>query len=146
VRREELSKGKSFLVRRVEEEDQSEGVTEAWKGRAEVILAHLVEGKKDELKQLFEEYPALFSQRPGRPNVLEHIIRLKPDQSTVCQHPYRVPERLVVVLKDEVHIMIEMDVVELSSSEWSSPIVIVLKMDGSLCVCMSIHYAWTSVR
>ena len=30
--KEELSKGKSFLVRRVEEEDELDGVTEAWKG------------------------------------------------------------------------------------------------------------------
>ncbi|XP_031668019.1 uncharacterized protein LOC116359314 [Oncorhynchus kisutch] len=133
--KEELSKGKSFLVRRVEE-DESDGVTEAWKERAEVILAHLEEDKQDELKQLFGKYPALFSQRPGRTKVLEHVIRLKPGQNPVRQHPYRVPERLVVALKEEVHTMIEMDVVEPSSSEWSSPIVIVPKKDGSLRVCM----------
>ena len=42
----------------------------------------------------------------------------------------------MVALKEEVHTMIEMDVVEPSSSEWSSPIVIVPKKDGSLRVCM----------
>eukprot|EP00063_Salmo_salar_P026974 XP_014001809.1 PREDICTED: uncharacterized protein LOC106572279 [Salmo salar] len=118
----ELSKVKSFLVRRVEEEDESDGVTEAWKGRAEVILAHLEEDKQDELKQLFGKYPALFSQRPGRTKVLEHVIRLKPGQNPVRQHPYRVPERLVVALKEEVHTMIEMDVVEPSSRYWQVPL------------------------
>ncbi|XP_031684256.1 uncharacterized protein LOC116374667 [Oncorhynchus kisutch] len=127
--------GKSFLVCRVEE-DESDGVTEAWKGRAEVILSHLEENKQDEMKQLFGKYPALFSERPGRTKVLEHVIRLKPGQNPVCQHPYRVLERLVVALKEEVYTMIEMDVVEPSSSEWSSPIVIVPKKDGSLHVYM----------
>eukprot|EP00063_Salmo_salar_P015300 XP_013990135.1 PREDICTED: uncharacterized protein LOC106566551 [Salmo salar] len=72
----ELSKVKSFLVRRVEEEDESDGVTEAWKGRAEVILAHLEEDKQVELKQLFDKYPALFSQRARKNKVLEHVYSL----------------------------------------------------------------------
>ncbi len=47
-----------------------------------------------------------------------------------------MPERLVEPLKQEVEMMLEMGVIEPSRSEWSSPVVIVPKKDGTLRVCI----------
>lgn len=45
---------------------------------------------------------------------------------------YRVPERLVPVLMEEVQVMIDLGVIEPSTSEWSSPVFLVVKKDGSI--------------
>ncbi|KAL0152831.1 hypothetical protein M9458_051871 [Cirrhinus mrigala] len=72
---------------------------------------------------------------PGRTELAQHTIHLS-DPSPSCQHPYRVPERLVEPLKEEIKMMKELGVIEPSTSEWSSPMVIVPKKDGSLRVCI----------
>ncbi|KAG5261447.1 hypothetical protein AALO_G00304650 [Alosa alosa] len=74
--------------------------------------------------------------KPGKTTLLEHTIRLKPDQIPIRQSPYRIPERMVEVLEKEVHAMLDLGVIEPSASEWSSPIVIVPKKDGSIRVCL----------
>lgn len=89
-----------------------------------------------ELQIVFDTFPQLFQQKPGCTNVLQHTIRLKPGQSPVRQACYRVPQRLVEALKKEIHLILELGVIEPSESEWSSPIVIVPKKNGSLRICI----------
>ncbi len=52
------------------------------------------------------------------------------------QQPHRVPERLLEPLKQEVEMMLEMEVIEPSRSDWRGPVVIVPKKDGTLRVCV----------
>lgn len=129
-------KNASLLVRQVAEEDDSEGVVEDWKSPGKVDLSHLDGKRPVELQLVFDDFPQLFHQAPGKTSVLQHIIRLKTDQGPIRQHCYRVPERLVGALKDEIKTMLKMGVIEPSDSEWSSPIVIVPKKDGSLRICI----------
>lgn len=126
----------SLLACQVDEEDDSEGVVEDWKQPAKIDLSHL-EGKKPvDLQIIFNTFPQLFTQKPGLTDVGQHTIRLKPGQVPVRQACYRVPERLVGALKEEIRVMLALGVIEASESEWSSPIVIVPKKDGSLRVCI----------
>lgn len=64
-----------------------------------------------------------------------HNIVLK-DNKPICQPAYRVPERLLSVMKDELEAMQRLGVIESSTSEWSNPIVLVPKKDGSLRFCL----------
>ncbi len=98
-------------------------------------LTHLEDSKRKELQHLLSQFPALFCQRPGRTELTHHTIHLSTPSSS-RQRPYRVPERLVEPLKEEIKMMKELGVIEPSMSEWSSPMVIVPKKDGSLHVCI----------
>lgn len=126
----------SLLAQWVVEEDDSEGVVEAWKQPANMDLSHLDGKKAVQLQVMFDTLPQMFTQKPGLTSVLQHVIRVKPGQSPVQQACYRVPGRLVEVLKEEICLMLELGVIEPSDSEWSSPIIIVRKKDGSLRICI----------
>lgn len=67
--------------------------------------------------------------------LVEHVIRLK-DGRPIRQPTYYVPQQLVENLKQEVEEMLRCGVIEPSSSEWCSSVVIVFKKDGSLRICI----------
>lgn len=120
----------------MDEEDDSEGVIEAWKQTTKVDLSHLDGKKPVDFKIIFNTFPQLFTQKPGLTNKGQHVIRLKQGQVPIRQACYRVPEQLVEALKKEIQMMLELGVIEPSESQWSSPVVIVPKKDGSLRVCI----------
>ena len=66
-----------------------------------VDLSHLEEGKQHQVKKLLD--PSLFQERPGRATAVEHDIILRPDTSPQ-RKSYRVPEKLVAVLRDELDV------------------------------------------
>lgn len=74
--------------------------------------------------------PDLFQEKPGFTSVVEHSIPLK------RQRMYRAPERLLPSLKAEVEEMLALGVIERSSSEWSNPVVLVPKKDGTMRFCI----------
>lgn len=100
-----------------------------------VSLEHLQERQRVELTEVLNTYPELQRGRPGRTNLVEHKICLT-EATPIRQRPYRVPESLIKPLKEELKMMLEMDIIEPSTSAWSSPIVIVPKKDGTLRVCL----------
>ncbi len=53
---------------------------------------------------------------------------------------YRVPERLLTSLKEELDQMLTMNIIEPSRSDWCSPVVLVPKKDGSLRFCVDFRY------
>ena len=54
----------------------------------------------------------------------------------IRQRPYRIPPALKKDLCDELQTMLKDGLIEESSSEWSSPIVVVKKKDGSNRICV----------
>lgn len=102
------------------------------------MLQHLEMQQQRDLQQVWSKYPALFESVPGKTKVITHNIRLK-DPKPIRQRPYRVAERLVEPLREEITTMQDLGVIEPSDSEWSSPIVLVPKKDGSLRVCIDFH-------
>ncbi|KAK7880009.1 hypothetical protein WMY93_033328 [Mugilogobius chulae] len=118
-----------------EDHDELEGGLEGRTDNAAPLLVHLPPEQAAQLLQTFKEVSSLFNARPGKTTVVEHVIRLK-DSRPIRQRPYRVPQQLVGKLHDEIQEMLRLGVIEPSNSEWSSPVVIVFKKDGSLRICI----------
>ncbi len=98
-----------------------------------VDVFHLEQPQRDQVKQLLD--PELFQEKPGRTDLVLHDVILR-EATPARQRSYRIPERLVMVLKDELDSMLSMGVIEPSHSEWCSPIVLVPKKDGTLRFCI----------
>ncbi|GAA6101503.1 uncharacterized protein LOC120486734, partial [Tachysurus ichikawai] len=91
----------------------------------------------NQCQQLLEFIPnQLFLDSPGRTDLVQHHIHLK-DPKPIQQPMYRVPERLLQVMKQELELMQKLEVIESSSMcEWSNLILLVPKKDGSLGFCL----------
>lgn len=74
----------------------------------------------------------MFQGRPGATNLIEHDICLQ-DTTPIRQRMYHIPEKL----EEEIAVMVshELGVIEPSGSEWSNPILLVIKKDGSIRFC-----------
>ncbi|XP_036065872.1 uncharacterized protein LOC118598010 [Oryzias melastigma] len=81
----------------------------------------------------------VFQENPGRTNIIQHDITLK-DGAVAKRRSYRLPERLLTSLKEEVDLMLSLGVIEPSKSEWCSPVVLVPKKDGSIRFCIDFRY------
>lgn len=98
-----------------------------------VDLSHLEKHQQDQMRALV--HPELFQEKPGRTLVIEHDIILQPEASPQ-RKSYRVPERLVPALKEELDLMLSLGVIQPSSSDWCSPVVLVPKRDGTMRFCI----------
>ncbi len=124
----------ALFVRSMEgEEEIEEQYLPGHQGNSSLILEHLEDGQRQELLQCLPTQ--LFMETLGRTDVIHHHITLK-YPNPIRQPVYRVPERLLPVMKEELEIMQSLGVIEPSTSEWSNPIVVVPKKDGSLRFCL----------
>ncbi|KAI2657313.1 Retrovirus-related Pol polyprotein from transposon 17.6 [Labeo rohita] len=118
----------------VEEEDETEMEPVRPPKEDAGDFHHLNNQQQQQLTEVVQSYPSLFQERPSRTKILIHNIILK-DSTPIHQKPYRVPERMVEQLKTEIETMLEMGIIEPSTSEWSSPILLVPKKDGGIGFC-----------
>jgi len=98
-------------------------------------LSHLEPDERETLINVFHEFSVLFSDNPGCTSAIVHDV----DVGTACpikQHPYRMNLAKLKVVQDEVHYLLEHDKIELSHSEWSSPVLLVPKADSSWRLCV----------
>ncbi|CAL9691326.1 unnamed protein product [Knipowitschia caucasica] len=127
-----------LLVRAVQDEETTEKFFPAHSNEQIVVdLSHLSPCQQEQVQPLLD--PALFQETPGFTSLVQHKIRLKKD-APVRQRSYRIPERLVPVLQKEIRFMLELGIIEVSSSAWCSPIVLVPKKDESLRFCIDFRY------
>ena len=87
------------------------------------------------LQQLLKQYPTVMARRPGRTTQAQHQI-VTGDAQPVRQRPYRIPPAVKKEVCEELKQMLEDGLIEESSSDWSSPLVIVRKKDGSSRICV----------
>ena len=107
---------------------QDEAVGVKLQGRCE----DFDEGKWDDVKK---EFGDVFMDMPGRTGVCQLVI-VTGDAQPIASGPHRVPDRLKEGVRLEVAKLLEMGVVEESTSPWASPIVPVPKADGSIRLCI----------
>ena len=89
--------------------------------------------------KILNEYKDVFAKdgdKPGRTDVLEHRIDLEPNAKPFKIPARRVPIHLEKEVTDQVSNLFGQKIIENSSSEFSSPPVLVKKKDGTFRFCV----------
>ena len=133
-------------VKKEEEEDEIESFTAQTSGDSsitdEMILARVGDGITEEQKaqvlQLLRKYESLIAKDPKKPSFtskVEHHIDTG-DALPIKQKPYRTSQKEEQVIAAEVKAMCDNGVAQPSNSPWASPVVLVVKKDGSIRFCV----------
>lgn len=90
-----------------------------------------------DISQLISNYYVIFSEPQGLPPVREfdHRIPLKDESKPINVHPYRYAHYQKEEIKRQVHDMLKNGLIRPSSSPFSSPVLLVKKIDGSWRFC-----------
>ena len=91
--------------------------------------------KQEQVRNLLIQYKDVITNKPGRTDVVKHKILLSTD-IPVKSKPYPLPFTSKDIVEKEVKDMLELDVIEPSTSPYCSPIVLVKKPDGSIRFCI----------
>ncbi|XP_063613940.1 uncharacterized protein LOC134787153 [Penaeus indicus] len=91
--------------------------------------------QKRDVANVLSEFSTVFTDVPGRTDVIAHTITLTSDRP-VNTKQYPIPYALQQNIDDEVDRMLELDVIEPSASPYSNPLIAVKKKDGSDRVCL----------
>jgi len=94
------------------------------------VCPDLSQRQKDEIWVLLREYQDIFSNIPGKTDVIEHQIVLT-DSNPVRARIYPVPYSLRNAVKEELSEMVKLGIVEPSNSPYSSPLLMLKKKDGT---------------
>jgi len=86
--------------------------------------------------RLMDRYKALWSGRLGQIDVTYYRIALRPRTLPIRSQPYRTGFHRRRLLEDQVAKQLQMGVIEPSQSEWSFPVLMVPKPDGSPRFCV----------
>jgi hypothetical protein len=105
-----------------------------WK--QDVNLNHLNPQWRERVYRILGAHRQLWDGRLGRVTATKHRIELTPGARPVHCQPYRAGPKARDAEAQEVHRMLQAGVIEPSSSEWASPVVLVPKPDGSLRFCV----------
>ena len=92
----------------------------------------LSEGQCSGIRNLLEEFTDVIKDTPGRTSLAQQQIRTG-EARPIKFPPYRIPHAYRDTVKRE---MLEQGLIEPSSSEWSAPVVLVKKKDGSMRLCV----------
>ena len=124
------------LINSISHEDK------AWRpgDRLKITNKQLTEDQKQKVRDLINEYHMIFSKNDSDIGHIDkrygqHDIKLI-DETPITQKPYRTPYAKEEVIKNSISKMLDMKIVEQSDSDWSSPIVLVKKADGSERFCV----------
>ena len=90
----------------------------------------LAKSQEDNVWQVLEAYDSVFTDVPGKSNVIQHRIPLT-DSTPIRSKPYPLPYAIKENLKTESQEMLDLGIIRTSASPYASPIVIVKKKDGS---------------
>ena len=103
-------------------------------GNIGMKIGHLTDFQREEVSHLVDEYRKIFPDVPSKTNAAYHDVIIG-DVSPIKQHPYRLNPIKLESLRSEVQYMLENDIIEHSSSDWSSPCILVPKPDGTYRLC-----------
>ena len=96
----------------------------------------LTAGHLQDLVRLKERWKEILIDKPCRTHVLTHSIdtgECKPVRS----HPYLISPTKLQGVKTEIQTLVQMGILVPSYSPWSSPIVPIVKPDGSIRLCVN---------
>ncbi|KAG5852333.1 hypothetical protein ANANG_G00061280 [Anguilla anguilla] len=132
-----VEEAEALLIRSVGDEEEVEEQYLPIQPVSALDLSHLSPEQNSDIQRLCS--PEVFQEKPGHTTLVEHDIVLRED-ACARRMSYRIPERLLVALKEELDQMLAMRIIEPSKSEWCSPVVLVPKKNGSLRFCIDFRY------
>ena len=91
--------------------------------------------QRDQAHQLAAEFSDVLTDLPLRCNLGECTLELN-SEMPVRVRPYPLPHSQAEVVRKEVQAMLDMGVIERTSSPYSAPIVLVKKKDGKIRFCI----------
>ena len=86
--------------------------------------------QKNEMASLISEFRVIFSDKPGKTNLVSHRILLS-DDTPIRVRPYPIPFAKADVFEKEVRKMLDLGIIEFSSSPFRSPMLLVKKSDAT---------------
>lgn len=94
------------------------------------VNPQLTPSMQQDIDDLCSKYTDVFSDKPGRTTILEHDIKVK---STVpfARKYYPIPAHLTKVFDEEVQSLLDLGIIEPSTSNYSSPALLVKKKEGN---------------
>ena len=90
---------------------------------------------KEDMKEILRRHASTFSDKPGCTDVVKMMIDVA-DAQPIAQRPYRVPDKMKTQVEKQIRNLLEEGIIEESTSNWASPVVPVLKPNGSIRVCI----------
>ncbi|XP_068215865.1 uncharacterized protein [Palaemon carinicauda] len=117
----------------------------SWRGPYKIIDKHgpvdywvnVEDVQKDDLRNLCQKYKHVFSDKPGKTSLQEHNIKIKTTEPFVRKY-YPIPAHLTKDFDDEVKSLLDLGIIEQSSSNYSSPALLVKKKE-ELDICKAYH-------
>ena len=111
------------------------GIGEDW--RNAIDLSELKDqGMKDKVFAMFEKHVAMWSGTLGTIRATEHRIEVQPGTRPIRQPPYRAGHKSRETVAEHIQTQLDAGVIEPAQSEWASPVVLVLKKDGTIRFCV----------
>ncbi|KAI4904670.1 hypothetical protein NFI96_001896 [Prochilodus magdalenae] len=133
----ERTKSEVLMIRHVEDEEEVNEQYLPDPSHTNLDISHLSANQQSDIQGLC--CSKVLQERPGRTLLVERDIVLS-EGAAARRMSYRIPERLLTALREEIDQMLAMGIIESSKSEWCSPVVLVPKKDGSLRVCVDFRY------
>ena len=107
----------------------------SWK--QEVSLDHLGQAPlRESILEMLSHHESMWDGSLGDIRATEHRIDIMEGSKPRRQQPYRMGPARREIARKEITSMLEKGVIEPSTSEWASPVVLVPKKDGKLRFCV----------
>ena len=100
-----------------------------------LISSHLNESQQQQARSLIYEFKDIFTDVPRITTLGEHTIALTTDEP-VRTKMYSLPYAMKQVFDNELDTMLRMNIIEPSTANYTSGVVLVKKPDGSTRVCI----------
>ena len=94
------------------------------------------EPPRQRITKMLRKHATMWSGELGHIVATEHHIDVEPDTKPIRSMPYRQGPAARKLVKEQIETMLKQQVIEPSSSEWASPVVLVPKKDGSSRFCV----------
>ncbi|XP_071491677.1 uncharacterized protein [Diadema antillarum] len=108
---------------------QTEGVSDVH------ISDELSDAERKELVGLVKGFADVMTDVPGHTNLAQHTVQLKTEEP-IRSRPFPVPQSMKETIQEEVNTMLDMKVIEPSTSPYAAPVVLVPKKDGKVRFCV----------
>ena len=95
---------------------------------------HLTQNQTQAFHDLLLQHKSIFTDKPGLCNKYTHKIEMKDKSPFYCK-PYPIPEKHKDTVEMELQKMMEWKIIEESSTPYISPMVVVIKKDGTIRMC-----------